>query len=170
METYLAIVSKRDVRAYADKPVPDESLHRLLEAGRATGSARNRQNWHFIVIRNRELLDELAKTMSSPANLQACDVAIAIVMSGRTAAIDAGRVVQNIMLAAWSDGIGTCPNTPMQEEQAKELLNLPDESSVPTVLSLGYPDEPLRPKSSDPAAVLATIDRKPLTELTTWID
>jgi nitroreductase len=169
MDAYLAIISKREVRAYSDEQIPDDVLERILQAGRATGSAKNRQNWEFVVVRNRDVLDGAAATCSSPANLQRCRTAIAVVMHNNQRPEDGGRLMQNLMLAAWSLGVGTCPNTPMQREDCNRILGLPAEAHVATILSLGYPAEPV-PRSSDPDAILARIDRKPLAELVRYVD
>ena len=171
MDAYLCIVSKREVREYTGEPVPDEVLTRILQAGRATGSAKNRQNWEFIVIRNRAVLDRVAETCSSPANLQRCNLAIAVVMHHNLRPEDGGRLYQNMMLAAWNDGVGTCPNTPMQREECNRILDLPppDEAHVATILSLGYPAQPV-PRSKDAEALLERIDRKPLEELVRYVD
>ncbi|CAN5691979.1 oxygen-insensitive NADPH nitroreductase [soil metagenome] len=169
MSAYLAIVSKRDVRKYTDEQIPDDVIERMLQAGRATGSARNRQTWRFYVIRGRDMLDKLSETVSAPANIKGCRLAIAIVMT-RPQGFDAGRAAQNIALAAWADGVGTCPNTPRDLVAVRQLLDLEDDWEVPTILSAGFPDEPLRPRDADPDAILNRIDRKPLDELTHWID
>ena len=169
MSAYLAIVSKREVRRYTDDPIPGDVIERMLQAGRATGSARNRQPWRFYVIRNREVLDRLAEAVSAPDNIRGCQAAIAIVMT-RPQSFDAGRAAQNIALAAWADGVGTCPNTPRDLPAIRALLDLEEDWEVPTILSAGYPAEPLRPLDRDPDAILARIARKPLNELTHWID
>jgi nitroreductase len=169
MDAYLAIVSKREVREYTDEPVSDAELTRMLQAGRATGSAKNRQNWEFIVIRSRAALDALAETCSSPANLRKCRLALAVVMHNNQRPEDGGRAAQNIMLAGWADGIGSCPNTPMQRDECNRLLGVPTEAHVSTILSLGYPAQAV-PRGTDADAILSRIDRKPLDELTRYID
>ncbi len=169
MSAYLAIVSKREIRRYTDETIPEDCIERMLQAGRATGSARNRQPWRFYVVRNREMLDRLAETVSAPDNIKGCNLAIAIVMT-RPQSFDAGRAAQNTALAAWTDGVGSCPNTPVDLPAVRQLLDLEEDWNVPTVLSLGYPDEPLRPRGDDAEAILERIDRKPLGELTHWID
>lgn len=169
MSAYLTIVSKREVRRYTEETVPDAIIHRMLQAGRATGSSRNRQPWRFYVVRNRQTLDELAEMVYAPENVNGCQLAIAIVMT-RPQAFDAGRAAQNIALAAWADGVGTCPNGVRDLPAVRRLLDLEDEWDVPTILTVGYPAEALRPRGSDPEAILERIDRKPLSELTHWID
>ena len=169
MSAYLAIVSKREIRRYTDETVPQAVIERMLQAGRATGSARNRQPWRFYVVRRRGLLERLAETVAAPENVRGCQLAIALVMT-RPQSFDAGRAAQNIALAAWADGVGSCPNTPRDMPAIRQLLELDEEWDVATILSLGYPAEALRPRGTDPEAVLARIDRKPLSELTHWID
>lgn len=169
MDAYLAIVSLRVVRKYLPTPLPDEQLERILQAGRATGSATNRQYWRFYVIRQRAMLEQLAETVYEPDNLRGAPAALALVMT-RPRNFDAGRAAQNIMLAAWADGVGTCPNGLRKADDAKRLLDLEDDWELATILSLGYPDEPVRPKRNDPAGILERINRKPLDELTHWID
>jgi nitroreductase len=169
LDTFLAIVSKREVREYTDEPLPDDVLTRILEAGRATGSAKNRQNWSFLVIRNRDVLDRVAETCSSPANLHKCNVAVAIALHSNLRPEDGGRVMQNMMLAAWADGVGSCPNTPMRREECNRLLGLAPDDHVATILSLGYPAEPV-PRSNDADALLRRIKRKPLAEMARYIE
>ena len=169
MSAYIAVISKREVRRYTDESIPDDVLRRMLQAGRATGSARNRQPWRFYVIRNRDVLNQVAEAVSAPGNIRNCQVAIAVVMM-RPQSFDAGRAAQNIALSAWADGVGTCPNTPRDLPAIRRLLNLEEDWEVPTILSAGYPDEPLRPRDGDSEAILSRIDRKPLNELTHWID
>jgi nitroreductase len=168
MDAYLNIVSKRDVRKYTDEPIPDDVLTRILHGGRATGSARNRQLWAMVVVRSRETLARLAETVAAPDNIRGCTVSVAVVLMGQSA-WDGGRMAQNLMLAAWSQGVGTCPNTPVQKDECKAILGVDAEADVLTILSLGYPAEPV-PRATDADAILARIDRKPLEELTRYID
>jgi nitroreductase len=169
MGAYLAVVSLRAVRKYLPEPLPDAVLTRILQAGRATGSASNGQYWRFYVIRQRAVLDQLAETVYEPDNLRGAPVALALVMT-RPRSFDAGRAAQNLMLAAWAEGVGTSPNGLRKADEAKRLLDLEDDWEIATILSMGYPDEPLRPKRNDPVGILARINRKPLDELTHWID
>lgn len=169
MDAYLAIVSLRVERDYSDAPIPDAALNRVLQAGRATGSSRNRQNWLFYVVRGRDTLDGIAETVSSPDNIRGCRLAIAIVNTSKSA-FDCGRVVQNMMLAAWVDGIGSCPNSSRNQDETKRILGISEDVSIATILSLGYPAQPTRPKDNDADAILSRIDRKPLEEIVRFID
>jgi nitroreductase len=169
MDAYLAIVSLRAVHEYADRPIPDSALRRILEAGRATGSAQNRQPWRFYVVRSRELLDILAGVVYEPANLQGCQAAIALTTTSKST-FDAGRCAQNLALAAWADGIASSPNGVKDREAAHQVLVVREDETIATILSFGYPLRPRQPAADDVEGVLQRIKRKPLEELTTWVD
>ncbi|MBI3016020.1 MAG: nitroreductase family protein [Candidatus Tectomicrobia bacterium] len=167
MEAYLAIVSKREVRDYLPDPIREEEMNQILEAGRASGSSRNRQHWRFILMRDRKRLRELSVLVTRPANLTGCAAAIVVVLTNPRAQFDAGRAAQNMMLAAWSLGIGSCPNTPADEPGLKTALRVPGEAGIPTIISLGYPapGAPRPRPRAKPEEVLARIDRLPLKDL-----
>jgi nitroreductase len=167
MDAYLNIISKREVRRYTEQPIPDDVLTRILHGGRVTGSARNRQQWEMVVVRNRETLARLAETVAAPDNIRGCAAAVAVVLKGQSA-WDGGRMAQNLMLAGWSQGVGSCPNTPVNKDECKAMLGVDADHDVLTVLSLGYPAEPV-PRAADADAILARIDRKPLEELTRYL-
>ena len=167
MDAYLNIIGKREVRKYTDEPIPDETLTRILHGGRVTGSARNRQQWEMVVVRDRDMLGRLAETVAAPDNIRGCAAAVAVVLKGQSA-WDGGRMAQNLMLAAWSQGVGSCPNTPVQKDDAKAILRVAEDADILTILSLGYPPEPV-PRTSDPDAILGRIDRKPLEELVRYL-
>ena len=167
MDAYLAVVGKREVRRYEDRPVPEGILTQILEAGRASGSSRNRQPWKFIVVTDKAHLRELSGLVARPSNVADAPAAIVVGLTNPRAQFDGGRTAQNMMLAAWAFGIGTCPNTPMDEAALKKALGMPEEMSVPTVLSLGYPapgERRPQPKR-DPTKALARINRLPLSDL-----
>src|ERR1700674_3237780 len=106
MDAFLAVVSKREVRAYADRPLPPEVTRRILEAGRVSGSSQNRQARRFVVLERAK--DEAALCVFSPGNLQGAALAVAVVVrSGGPGGFDAGRAAQNMMIAAWNDGVGS---------------------------------------------------------------
>lgn len=167
MDAYLAIVGKREVRRYLSKAIPQGILTQVIEAGRASGSSKNTQPWRFVLVTDRARLQALAPFVSRPSNVKGSAAAIVVTLLNPRLQFDAGRTAQNMMLAAWVLGVGSCPNTPMQEAAIKELLGLPAEAAVPTIISLGYPaaGEPRPRRAADPAGVLARINRLPLAEL-----
>ncbi len=160
MDTYLAIASKRDERRYADRPVAAELVARILDAGRVAGSAMNRQPWQFLVVEDRARVERLAETVYAPQNVLGAALVIAVVMRG-TAAFDAGRACQNMMLAAWNEGVASCPNGLADQERARELLGLADDERVATVLSFGYPSRPRDPASRSAEDWSRRANRKP---------
>jgi len=169
MDAYLAIISVRVVREYADRPIPDENLRRILEAGRVTGSSVNRQEWKFYVVRNRDRLADLAEAVYAPDNLRGCRAAVAVTTTAKNQ-FDAGRCVQNMILAAWSDGIGSCPNGIRDAATASSLLRVPAAESITTILSFGYPAHPIVPREEDADGILRRVKRKPLEEVVVWVD
>jgi nitroreductase len=159
VDVYLAIVSKREVRAYADRPLPDDAVRRVLEAGRLAGSSRNRQARRFVVLRD-DALARAAEAVWSPGNVSGAALAVAIVIRGKgPTGFDAGRAAQNMMLAAWGDGIGSCPNGIADPEALAAVLGHADDEQVATVLSFGYPARPVDPESRTPDEWIERADR-----------
>jgi nitroreductase len=166
VDAYLAIVSKREVRAYAERPLPDDAVQRLLEAGRIAGSSRNRQARRFVVLRDHALLKRAARAVYSPDNLVGAPLAVAILVRGKgPTGFDAGRAAQNMMLAASNDGIGSCPNGVADPDALAAVLGTGDDEQVVTVLGFGYPALPVDPESRTPQEWLARADRLPFDEV-----
>src|SRR5437667_11356053 len=161
MDTYLAIASKRDERAYAAAPVPPEVERRILDAGRVSGSSQNTQKWEFVVVADGQ--QELAGAVYAPQNVSTAALVIAIV--GEAGGLDVGRCMQNMMLAAWNDGVVSCPNGIADADAARAALDLGEDEPVATVLTFGYPARERDPESRPAAEWSARADRKPLEDL-----
>ncbi len=159
MDTHLAISSKRDERAYADTPIPDEVRARILDAGRVSGSSRNTQRWEFVVP-GAETQRRLADAVYAPANVATATFVVAIL--GEATGFDVGRCAQNMMLAAWNDGVVSCPNGIRDAEAAAALLG----GDAKAVVSFGYPVRPRDPERRSAEEWSARASRKPLAELT----
>ena len=165
MDAYLVIASKREVRSYADRPLPDDAVRRLLEAGRVAGSSRNRQARRFVVLRDGAL-ERAARAVYMPDNLLGAALAVAIVIRGKgPTGFDAGRAAQNMMLAAWNDGIGSCPNGVADADALAAVLGHGDDEQVATVIGFGYPARPVDPESRTPEEWIARADRLPFDEV-----
>jgi nitroreductase len=162
VDAFLTIVSKRDTRSYAARDVPDDVQARILEAGRLAGSARNRQPWRFLVVESPEARERLAETVFVPANVRGARLVIAIVGSG---GIDAGRCAQNMMLAAWADGVASCPNGTPDPDRTARALGLSDDERAAVVLSFGYPATGHTAEKRGADDWIARAERKPLDEL-----
>jgi nitroreductase len=166
MDAFLAVVSKREVREYADRALPDAEVRRILEAGRMAGSSANRQARRFIVLSRRELVERAAETVHVPGNLLGAALVVAVVVGGRgPSAFDAGRAAQNMMLAAWTDGIGSCPNGVRDPDRLHDLLGIDGDERVAIVLSFGYPARPADPQRRTPEEWIARADRRPFEEV-----
>src|SRR5262245_62736309 len=144
MDTYLAVASKRDERRYADRPVPDELRRRILDGGRLSGSAKNRQPWRFLVVEDAAVRERLAETVYEPSNVRGATLVVAVL--GR-ASLDAGRAIQNMMLVAWNEGVVSCPNGMPDPDTTRTVLGLGDDEIVGIVLSFGYPARRRDPES-----------------------
>ena len=156
MDTFLAVASRREVRDYTDQPISEEIVHRILDAGRLSGSSRNTQQWQFVVVKDREAL---AATVFAPGNIIGASLAVAI--AGSAFPFDMGRAAQNMMLTAWNEGIGACPNGISDAEAAERIVG----AKVSIVLSFGYPAKPRDPESRSADDWSARANRKPLDEL-----
>jgi nitroreductase len=166
VDTYLTIASKRDQRSYEPAPPPADVLARVLAAGRVCGNAMNLQTRRFVVLADATR-ERAAAMVTRPSNLERATAAIAIVNKGadQWASFDAGRVAQNMMLAAWNDGVGSCPNAIAQPEQLAELLGLDEDEQVAIVLSFGFPPGRGEPASRSAEEWLARADRVALDDL-----
>jgi nitroreductase len=162
MDAFLSIASKRDTRQYADRSISDDVAERILDAGRVAGSARNKQPWRFLVVESAERRGQLADAVYAPDNVHGARLVVAIQSSS---AMDVGRCMQNMMLAAWNEGVASCPNGIADAERARAALGLGEDEPVATVLTFGYPARDRDPESRPAAEWSARADRKPLDEL-----
>ena len=162
MDAYLAIASKREVRQYDGQPLPEDAVRRILDAGRVAGSGSNRQGRRFVVLRSRPLVEQAANAVYAPGNLLGAALVVAVVVRGKgPLAFDAGRAAQNMMLAAWNDGIGSCPNGVSDRERMGALLELTDDEQAAIVLSFGYPARAGDPARRSADAWIERADRLP---------
>ncbi len=159
--------SLRTVRFFEREPVTQEALDDVLEVARWSGSARNRQPWEFLVVRDRGTLERLAALEGYTQHLAGAAVGIVLVMAGNPAkfeqeTFDEGRLAERISLAANSHGLGAAVGWFAGEGRgaAKRILGIPDKRLVRTALSLGRPAQnPPRGRSALPRG------RKPLADL-----
>ena len=140
MEVYEAIRTMLAVREYEDRSIPDEVVTRIVDAGRLTGSSRNTQKWDFVVVRDRETLRQLGSLASTGKYIADAPLAIAVVVpEGPTGYVDGARATQDMMLAAWAEGIGSNWVGNANTSEIKSLLNIPSERMVLTLIPFGYP-------------------------------
>jgi nitroreductase len=159
----------RQVRQYEPKPVPDDVVTQLLEIARWTGSSRNTQPWHFIVVDDRDKLKAISE-LRTPINWVAeSSLAIAIVLDGNNAtgeAYDEGRVTERIMIAAHLLGFGAGTAWYGDEDlqkKGKEILGIPEERTARSVVAIGH-----RISAKDPRPNPAMSGRHPLSEIVSY--
>ena len=134
--------NRRSIRSFQNTPIAEDAIEMLLEAARWTPSASNRQPWEFIVIKDSELLEKVSSNAMYGKFVKRAPLAIAIVgkkkISPNWYVIDTSLVSMNMMLMAWSLGIGTCWIGSMDREKAKEILKLDEDDYLLTILPFGY--------------------------------
>jgi nitroreductase len=163
MQTWDAITSRRNVRAFTDQPVSAEQLDRILEAGRRAPSSRNTQPWDFVLVTDRGQLQQLSKVWVGGGHVATSAATIALVTGddgqpGRRPQFDLGQVTMSIMLAAADLGIGSGHSAVGDQDLARQVLGLPPDRTCEFLISLGYPaDRPLAP--------IARPDRRPFDEV-----
>jgi nitroreductase len=166
VDAFLTIASKREVREYADRPIDPDVVRVILEAGRIAGSAANRQPWEFFLVESDEARGRVAESVYAASNVRGAQLVVVITIRGRRqAGFDTGRAAQNMMLAAWSEGIGSCPNGMRDPEQVKTLLELDQDQEPTIVLTFGHPARPRGPQAHSAMEWLDRADRRPLRDL-----
>jgi len=151
MQTWEAIASRRNVRAFDDRPIPAADLDRILEAGRRSPSSQNWQPWDFIVVTDRAQLRELAGVWRGAGHVAGSAATIVVIAPaadnefGR-AQFDLGQATMSMLLAAADLGIGSCHAGVADLDLARQLLGFPADRDWAFLISLGYPaDRPLVP-------------------------
>ncbi|TXT65567.1 MAG: putative NAD(P)H nitroreductase YodC [Promethearchaeota archaeon] len=149
------IKDRRTIRCFKDEMIPEEEIEMILEAGQWAPSASNRQAWKFIVIKNKEMIEELSKIAIYGKFVREAPVAIAIVgevhENPNWYIQDTTLASMNMMLEAWSLGIGTCWLGSMDREKAKQIIGIEKDNFLLTILPFGYlrRDEPKPPPRKD---------------------
>jgi nitroreductase len=166
VDTYLAIASRREVREYDSRPLPDDAVRRILDAGRVAGSSANRQRRRFVVLRDRAVVERAAGGVYTPGNLLGAALVVAVVVGGKgPVTFDAGRAAQNMLLAAWNEGIGSCPNGIADADRLADAVGHGPEERVATVLSFGYPARRVNPDRRSASEWIERADRLPFEDI-----
>lgn len=151
MNVYEAIKTRKSVRAFLDKDVPEETLQRILAAARLAPSAGNRQEWRFLVVRNAKMRQALANAAGkqlfiaeAPVVLVCCAETDGHVMTcGHVSfLVDVSIAIDHITLCAVAEGLGTCWIGAFKEDEIRNLLELPQNIRVVQLMPLGYPKDP----------------------------
>jgi len=164
-ETYDRITGLRVVRTFRPESIENEKIEKILEAGRWTGSSKNTQLWAFVVITDPGERQRLAECGSFTGPLVGAPLVVVIVRLPGGGDFDMGRVAQNMMEAAATLGIGSCPITLHREPCARERLRVPDDHGCRWALAFGYPDFEGERRLRKGLRSTLPRGRKPLTEL-----
>lgn len=156
-ETYRRILALRAIRNFSDRPVTDDELRPVLEAGRWTGSSKNRQNWSWIVIRDEAQRERVAECGDFTDPVRRAPVTIVLVQETDGYEFDTGRLAQNMMLAADSLGLASVPITLHRDADAAGVLGLPAGARARYAIALGHPGASAAPSKRG--------GRKPLADL-----
>jgi nitroreductase len=155
------------VREFQDKPIPEDVLYRIVEAGRLTASAVNHQPWHFVLVRSPETLRELGGLIRSGPYVAGAAAAVVVAYEKKSpfGVSDCSRAIQSMILVAWADGVGSNWTGFGGLESVRTKVGIPDSHEVLAVLPLGYPKRAVkgRKKRKPPAEVVsAEVFGKPL--------
>ena len=153
METWDAIRARRKLESYADSPIEEDKLTRILEAGRRSPSSRNQQRWDFVLVRDRLQLERLSMVWRGAAHIADAAAAVAVVApysddprTNESINFDLGQAMMAMMIAAVDLGIGSRHAAVEDYQLAAEILGLPDEQRLTWLMGLGYPaDRPFKP-------------------------
>ena len=162
-----AIRTKRAVRKFEQKTLPDDVVHDILDAGRRSQSSKNEQVWQFIAIRDTLILKALSECGEWAGHLAGAALAVALLTPDPSAKFqtlfDAGQAAAYMQLAAWELGVGSCPASIYEAEKARTILGFPPELHLRVAISFGYPAD-----VSKISAPPKKGGRRPLEELIHW--
>lgn len=165
MEVFEAILKRRSIRSFKEKPVPSECLLKLLESGRWAPSGGNRQPWRFVVIKDPYTIKMVKMFAEGLGGVPSLLIAICAEqisednIYAKTTLMDIGMAAENIMLEAVELGLGSCAVASFSEEPVKHLLGVPGEMSIILLLSVGYPDKDPIPRARKPIEDIAYSER-----------
>ena len=151
------------VREYQDKPIPDEVMGRIVEAGHLSASASNVQPWHFVVVKDRAALEDLGALVAHGPYIAGAAAAIVVAYekANHLAISDVSRAIQSMILVAWGDGVGSNWAGFRELEGVREKVGLPDKFEVLAVVPFGYPKRAIGKgrKKRKPLAEVASAER-----------
>lgn len=168
METWDAIRARRNVRDYTDEPIAREDLERILEAARRAPSAQNWQPWDFVVVTDRQQLNELSKVWRAATHVARSAATVALVAripenerQTNWTLYDLGQATMNLMLAAADLGIGSGHASVTDQPLARQVLGLPEDRFCAYLIALGYP-------AGRPLTPIERPDRRPFDSVVHW--
>jgi nitroreductase len=148
MDTFECLSTKLEVREFSSQDVQSEIRSKILEAARLTGTGLNTQHWRFIMVKDKGNLKKLAQDSTSGSWVAGANFAIIVLTNPKYNfhLIDAGRVVQNMRLAAWNQGIASGLFTGIKEIELRNDFEIPDTLNPTVIVGFGYPARKLTGK------------------------
>lgn len=157
MDAFEAVRTVLATRQFRDMPIPNDVVREIVEAGRLTASASNKQPWHFIVVEKRDTLNQLGQLAKTGPYIPQAPLAIVVAINSSPIAVsDASRAIQSMILTAWSRGVASNWVGFHGLDAVKPLLGIPDNLDVLAIVPFGYPAK---------AAGAGKKQRKPLGEV-----
>ena len=150
MSVFDTILGRRSIRRYEDKEIPETVLDQILEAGRQAPSAVNRQPYRLVVVTDSSLKKELKGMFSrflekAPVVVVGC-ADVNARLTGKWATIDTAIALENMVIQAWSQGVGSCWIGSFNEDKIKKALKVPEKWKIVALVSFGYPAEEPKPR------------------------
>ena len=148
MDAFECIATKLEVREFSTQEVPSEIRSKILEAARLTGTGMNTQHWRFIMVEKKDNLKKLAEDSTSGSWVAGANFAVIVLTNPQYGfhLIDTGRVLQNMQLTAWNQGVGSGLFTGIREEKLRDDFAIPKELSPSVIIGFGYPAKKLAGK------------------------
>ena len=149
------ILNRRSIRRYENKDISEEVLRQILEAGRQAPSAVNKQPFRFVVVKDHEIMKNVCNNLITrfvkyaPVAIVGC-ADVKSLLTGKWAVVDTTIAMQNMVIAAWALGIGSCWIGACNEEEVKKMLKIPDKWKVVALITFGYPAEQPKPRKKKP--------------------
>jgi nitroreductase len=158
MNTVDCIATKLDIREFSQENVSPSIISIILNSARYSGSGLNTQHWRFIVIKEKNNLKKLSEDSTSGQWIVGANFAIILLTDPNYGfhLLDAGRVIQNMQLSAWENGVGSGIYTGVRDEKMRTDFKIPSNLSISAVLGFGFPKKSITGKRKN---------RKPLSEL-----
>jgi nitroreductase len=141
MDAFECITTKLEVREFSTQNISSEIRSKILDAARLTGTGMNTQHWRFILVEKKDNLEKLAEDSTSGSWVSGANFAVIVLTNPKYGfhLIDAGRVLQNMQLTAWNEGVGSGLFTGIREEKLRSDFQIPNELTPSVVLGFGYP-------------------------------
>ena len=144
MDAFEDIKTVLAVRQYQDKPIPQDVVHRIVEAAQLTGSSMNKQPWHFVVVDDKATLSKLAELIRTGPYIDQAPLAVAVAVEkdSKFGVSDGSRAIQSMILTAWDAGVGSNWVGFSGMPEIRQLLGVPDSMEMLAVIPFGYPAQP----------------------------